>query len=150
MSCSPRVRNRVSCWLSGVPPHCESQPRLIENRARPVDRLLAPLPRTVVVEQYVSQALLLPRCSAVICHGGAGTVSRCLSQGVPLGLYASRADQFANAEQVARVGAGITLQPDQVSVKSISNAARQVLNDPSYAAVHARSTASVSAGPPKP
>lgn len=81
-----------------------------------------PLPRTVVVEQYVSQALLLPRCSAVICHGGAGTVSGALAHGVPLICLPREADQFANAEQVARVGAGITLQPNQVSVRSISNA----------------------------
>jgi UDP:flavonoid glycosyltransferase YjiC (YdhE family) len=33
-----------------------------------------PLPRNVAVEQWVSQALLLPRCSAAICHAGAGTL----------------------------------------------------------------------------
>ena len=45
------------------------------------------------------------------------------------------ADQFANAEQVARTGAGIALLPDQVSVESIRDATRRVLDEGSYAAV---------------
>jgi UDP:flavonoid glycosyltransferase YjiC (YdhE family) len=97
-----------------------------------------PLPPTVVVEQYVSQAMLLPRCSAVICHGGAGTVIGALGQGIPLVCLPRGADQFANAEQVARVGAGITLPPDQVLVESVSNATQRILDDSSYAAVARR------------
>jgi UDP:flavonoid glycosyltransferase YjiC (YdhE family) len=91
-----------------------------------------PLPPNVVVEQFVSQALLLPRCSAVVCHAGAGTVIGALSQGVPVVCLPRGADQFANAEQVARLGAGITLLPDQVSVESIRNATRRVLDETSY------------------
>jgi UDP:flavonoid glycosyltransferase YjiC (YdhE family) len=90
-----------------------------------------PLPPNVVVEQFVSQALQLPRCSAVVCHAGAGTVIGALSQGCAGGLPACRArrGQFANAEQVARLGAGITLLPDQVSVESIT---RRVLDETWY------------------
>ena len=97
-----------------------------------------PLPPNVVVEQFVSQALLLPRCSAVVCHAGAGTVIGALSQGVPLVCLPRGADQFANAEQVARLGAGLTLLPDQVSVESIRNATRRVLDETSYATAAAK------------
>jgi UDP:flavonoid glycosyltransferase YjiC (YdhE family) len=93
-----------------------------------------PLPPNVVVEQYVPQALLLPRCSAVVCHAGAGTVIGALANGVPLVCLPRGADQFGNAEQVSRTGAGITLRPDEVSADSISEACRRVLDDASYAA----------------
>lgn len=94
-----------------------------------------PLPRNVAVERWVSQALLLPRCSAVVCHGGAGTLIGALAYGVPVVCLPRGADQFANAEQVARTGAGIALRPDQVSVESIRDATRRVLDESSYAAV---------------
>ena len=94
-----------------------------------------PLPRNVAVERWVSQALLLPRCSAVVCHAGAGTLIGALAYGVPVVCLPRGADQFANAEQVARTGAGITLRPDQVSVESIRDATRGVLDESSYAAV---------------
>jgi UDP:flavonoid glycosyltransferase YjiC (YdhE family) len=79
--------------------------------------------------------LLLPRCSAVICHAGAGTLIGALAYGVPVVCLPRGADQFANAEQVARTGAGIALRPDQVSVESIRDATRRVLDESSYAAV---------------
>jgi MGT family glycosyltransferase len=96
-----------------------------------------PLPSNVAVEQYVSQALLLPRCSAVVCHAGAGTVIGALAHGVPLVCLPRGADQFGNAEQISRIGAGITLLPDQVSAETIRDATRSVLDDNSYAAAAA-------------
>ena len=96
-----------------------------------------PLPPNVAVEQYVSQALLLPRCSAVVCHAGAGTIIGALAHGVPLVCLPRGADQFGNAEQISRIGAGITLLPNQVSAETIRDATRSVLDDDSYAAAAA-------------
>lgn len=93
-----------------------------------------PLPPNVVVEQYLPQALLLPRCSAVLCHAGAGTVIGALANGLPLVCLPRGADQFGNADQVSRTGAGITLRPDEVSTDSIREACRRVLDDGSYVA----------------
>jgi UDP:flavonoid glycosyltransferase YjiC (YdhE family) len=42
------------------------------------------LANNVHVEHYVPQSLLLPHCSAVICHGGAGTTLSSLALGLPL------------------------------------------------------------------
>jgi UDP:flavonoid glycosyltransferase YjiC (YdhE family) len=96
-----------------------------------------PLPPNVAVEQYVSQALLLPRCSAVVCHAGAGTIIGALAHGVPLVCLPRGADQFGNASQISRIGAGITLLPNQVSVKTVRGATRSVLDDDPYAAAAA-------------
>jgi hypothetical protein len=45
---------------------------------------LGPWPANVHVEHYLPHALLLPRCSAVICHGGTGTTLSSLALGLPL------------------------------------------------------------------
>jgi hypothetical protein len=82
------------------------------------------------------------RCRTVFwrCrHAGAGTVIGAVSQGVLVVCLPRGADQFANAEQVTRLGAGLTLRPDQVSVESIRNATRRVLDETSYATAAARS-----------
>jgi MGT family glycosyltransferase len=96
-----------------------------------------PLPPNVAVEQYVSQTLLLPRCSAVVCHAGADTIIGALAHGVPLVCLPRAADQFGNALQISRIGAGITLLPEQVSAETVREATRSVLDDDSYAAAAA-------------
>ena len=44
---------------------------------------LAPFPRNSRVERFIPQASLLPTCSAVIHHGGAGTTFGALAHGIP-------------------------------------------------------------------
>ena len=72
-----------------------------------------------------------------MCHAGAGTIIGALAHGVPLVCLPRGADQFGNAAQIARIGAGITLLPDQVSTETIRDATRRVLDDDSYAAAAA-------------
>ncbi len=95
---------------------------------------LGPLPANVAAERYIPQALLLPHCAAVLCHAGAGTIIGALAYGVPLVCLPRGADQYGNAEAVARVGAGLTLPPDRASAEHIRAAVQQVLDEPTYAA----------------
>ena len=95
---------------------------------------MSDLPANVAVAPFVPQALLLPRVSAVVSHAGAGTLVGGLLHGLPQVCLPQGADQFVNAEQVARVGAAVVLLPDQVTPEAIRDATRQVLTDPSYAA----------------
>ena len=67
---------------------------------------LGAVPTNVVVERFVPQAEVLPRSAAVVCHGGSGTVLASLAHGVPLLCLPRGADQFANAANLERVGAG--------------------------------------------
>ena len=60
---------------------------------------------------YVPQSLLLPKCAAVICHAGAGTVLGALAAGLPLLLLPQGADQYVVADLVAAAGAGLKLAP---------------------------------------
>ncbi len=70
-----------------------------------VDRL----PPHVHVEAWVDQADILDACSVVICHGGSGTVLGALAAGVPMVVVPFFADQFENAAEVQRAGAGVVV-----------------------------------------
>ena len=44
---------------------------------------LQPVADIVTIERFVAQADLLPRCSVIVHHGGAGTTFGALAHGVP-------------------------------------------------------------------
>jgi MGT family glycosyltransferase len=89
-------------------------------------------PDNVHVHQYIPQAVLLPRCDAVITHGGAGTTLGALAFGVPVVLLPQGADQYANAEHIVATGAGLQLLRDELSVDAVRASVRAVLDDASY------------------
>jgi len=89
-------------------------------------------PDNVHVHHYIPQAVLLPRCDAVITHGGAGTTLGALAFGVPLVLLPQGADQYANAEHIVATGAGLQLLRDELSVDAVRASVRAVLDDASY------------------
>ena len=70
---------------------------------------LGPLPPNVRVERYVPQSLIYPALSAVICHGGFGTVFGALSHGIPLVCAPMSADQPLNAGLATGSGAAVNL-----------------------------------------
>jgi UDP:flavonoid glycosyltransferase YjiC (YdhE family) len=74
------------------------------------------LPPNVRVEQWVSQDAISPNAAAVVCHGGYGTTFHALAHGTPLVvLPLFSTDQWANAEAVARSGAGLALDAERHS-----------------------------------
>jgi UDP:flavonoid glycosyltransferase YjiC (YdhE family) len=89
-------------------------------------------PAHVVVERYIPQTELLPACDVVASHAGSGTTLGALATGVPQLCIPQRADQFLNAEAVARAGAGLTLKPSEVDAAAVAQATRQLLEDPSF------------------
>jgi MGT family glycosyltransferase len=93
---------------------------------------LGPQPDDVFVHQYIPQGVLLPHCHAVVTHGGAGTTLGALAFGVPLLLLPQGADQYANAERVVAAGAGRRLLSDELSVDTVRDSLRAVLDDASY------------------
>jgi len=93
---------------------------------------LGPQPDNVLVHQYIPQGVLLPRCHAVVTHGGAGTTLGALAFGDPLLVLPQGADQYANAERVVAAGAGRQLLRDELSVGTVRDSLRAVLRDASY------------------
>lgn len=106
-----------------------------------------PQPPSVVVERYVPQALLLPRCRVVISHGGAGTVLGAFAHGLPQLIIPQAADQFLNAAVAEAAGAAITLMPGTVTPEAVRAAVRRLLDEPGFAAVAGAVRAEIEASP---
>jgi UDP:flavonoid glycosyltransferase YjiC (YdhE family) len=93
---------------------------------------IGPLPGNVHVEPYVPQSLLLPHCSAVICHGGPGTTLSSLARGLPLLILPQGADQYVIGDRVLATGAGLLLTPADVSPLTIRANVLDLLNEATY------------------
>ena len=88
---------------------------------------LEPVPANARVERYIPQAELLPRCSAVVHHGGSGTMYGSLAHGVPQVVLPQGADNFVNGWLLARCGAGVTIGPEELSSDAVRDGVRLVL-----------------------
>jgi UDP:flavonoid glycosyltransferase YjiC (YdhE family) len=93
---------------------------------------VGPLPPNVRVERYVPQSTILPRCTAVVSHGGSGTVLGALAYGLPQVVIAMGADQPWNAARCEELGVGVVLDPVTATPAEVRDAVSTVLSDPSY------------------
>ncbi len=84
----------------------------------------------VRVERFVPLDRLLTGISAVVSHGGGGTILAALSRGLPLVLLPQGADQFHNAQRVAEVQAGVALIPSEATPRAIGAAVKRAMTDP--------------------
>jgi UDP:flavonoid glycosyltransferase YjiC (YdhE family) len=108
---------------------------------------LGPQPPHVVVERFIPQALVLPRCRAVVAHAGAGTMLGALARGVPQVLLPHGAEQFINAAACAQAGAALVLDPAEITPESVRAAAGRVLGDDGFTAAARRLQAEIAAMP---
>jgi MGT family glycosyltransferase len=110
---------------------------------------LGPLPANVRVERWVPQADLMPHVTAMVCHGGSGTVTMGVAGGVPMAVVPLFADQPWNAERVEAVGAGIALGGGpEAAIAGLREAVVRLTSDPSYRANAQRIAAEMRALPP--
>ena len=82
------------------------------------------------VEQWVDQAAVLGRCSAVVSHGGSGTFLGALARGLPQLCLPQAADQFRNAEGGGRAGAALVLGPAEQTAAAARAAVERLLGTP--------------------
>ena len=90
---------------------------------------LGVLPANVRVEGFVPQHLVLDRASVVASHGGAGTVLGAALHGVPQLLFPIAADQWENADAVARAGVGVVCELESRSAAELTEGLRLLLGD---------------------
>lgn len=109
-----------------------------------VDPAVVSAPDNVTVTQWVRHADALPHCSAVITHGGHGTVMKALIAGLPLILVPLGRDQPDNAARVVHTGAGIRLRKN-ATVSALRTAVSRVIEDPRYRAAARRMAARLAA-----
>lgn len=79
-----------------------------------------PLPDNVRLVDWVPLSALLAHSDAVIHHGGAGTTLTALDAGLPQLVLPHGADQFKNAEVIAKAGAGAVVQPADLDADRIA------------------------------
>lgn len=63
--------------------------------------------KRVICVSAAPYALLLPRCSMMLCHGGIGVVQVCLRAGIPCLVSPLMGDQFALAQLLQSKGVGV-------------------------------------------
>src|SRR2546421_2096967 len=111
----------------------QAQVRGLVTTGPAVDPVAISAPDNVTVTRWARHADVLPHCSAVITHGGHGTVMKALIAGVPLiGVPLGR-DQHDNEARVVHAGAGIRLRKN-ATVSALQAAISQVIKDPRYRA----------------
>lgn len=87
------------------------------------EQLPSPLPSGCIAVPYVSLMRLLPRASAVIHHGGAGTIAQAFRAGVPQIICPIAFDQFVNADRVVALGCGTRIDRADFQVDRIQRVA---------------------------
>ena len=98
-----------------------------------VDPTVIRAPQNVTVRRWARHADVLPRCSAVITHGGHGTVIKALAAGVPLVVAPLGRDQPDIAARVVYAGAGLRVRKN-ASTGALQAAIGRVLDDDRYRA----------------
>jgi UDP:flavonoid glycosyltransferase YjiC (YdhE family) len=100
---------------------------------RPPPRPLPEPPNARIVD-WVSYARTMPRCAAVICHAGHGTLARALTCGVPVVAVPFAGDMAENAARVRWAGLGVSLPRRFQTAQGVRLALRRLCDDPRYAA----------------
>lgn len=91
---------------------------------------LEPVPAHARLLAWAPHDRLLPRCQLFVAHGGTGGMSKGLARGVPLLVLPQGGNQFVTALRVRSTGAGLFLNPGEVTAEAVTRAARRLLEDP--------------------
>jgi UDP:flavonoid glycosyltransferase YjiC (YdhE family) len=93
---------------------------------------LGPQPAKVRIERYLPQADVLPRCRAVVSHGGSGSILGALAHGLPSVLLPMGADQPQNAARCEELGVARVLDAARATPEMVREAVADVLFEPRY------------------
>jgi MGT family glycosyltransferase len=97
----------------------------------PIDPPASRVPANVTIIRSAPHAAVLPLASAVVCHGGHGTVMKALAHGLPVVVMPFGRDQKDNGARVEVSGAGLSLSPRSNPAR-VAGAVRRVLADPGF------------------
>jgi UDP:flavonoid glycosyltransferase YjiC (YdhE family) len=112
----------------------------------PVEEL-GPVPANVRIERFVPQGQVLSRAAAVVSHAGAGTMLAAAREGIPQLAIPTWADQWENADAIARTGAGVVLEETERDTVSIRDAVNRLLHDHAYIEAGSRLATEIAAMP---
>ncbi|WP_040948949.1 macrolide family glycosyltransferase [Gorillibacterium massiliense] len=93
---------------------------------------LGEIPSNIIVKNYVPQTEVLQYTKLFITHGGMNSAHEGLYYGVPLIVIPQSADQPVIAGQVAKLGASLILQMQNLTANQVREAVDHVLNHSSF------------------
>ncbi|CAN0625033.1 rhamnosyltransferase subunit B [Burkholderia multivorans] len=102
--------------------------------------------RNLLARRFVPMRGLLPRCGALVHHGGIGTAALAYAAGIPQVVTPFAHDQFDNAARIVQSGCGVRLD-GPVDSAHLAAALRRVLDEPAFASRSARVRARLAAAP---
>jgi UDP:flavonoid glycosyltransferase YjiC (YdhE family) len=105
---------------------------LATTNSRPPPATVRTPPNARLVD-WVSYARTMPRCDAVVCHAGHGTLARALASGVPVVACPHAGDMSENAARIRWAGLGVSLPRRFQTPRGVRLAVRRMLGDPRYA-----------------
>jgi UDP:flavonoid glycosyltransferase YjiC (YdhE family) len=108
---------------------------------------LGPLPAAVRVAEFLPQAELLPQCTAVVSHAGAGTMLGALCHGLPQLCLPQGTDQPFNTAALLPTGAALALAPEEIDADAVAAALTRLLAEPSFRAAARTLRAEIEAMP---
>lgn len=91
---------------------------------------LGALPANVHLTAFVPQRSLLAACDLFVTHAGFNAFAEAIAAGVPMVALPSFADQPLNAERIATLGLGESLDLDRLTAQDLSAACLRVLTEP--------------------
>lgn len=97
------------------------------------EQLPGPLPPGIRHVAYVPFSQAFPRCTAVVHHGGIGTVAQGLAAGVPQLVMAMSHDQPDNGYRITRLGVGAYLYPKMFTPHRVTAALAHLTSSPEVA-----------------
>lgn len=90
---------------------------------------LGGVPPNARVAEWLPLARVLPRCGAVVAHGGFGTAMAALWFGVPSVLLPLGSDNWSHSRRCVDLGLALTADPDQVTPAAVRSLVDVALGD---------------------
>jgi UDP:flavonoid glycosyltransferase YjiC (YdhE family) len=94
------------------------------------EHIPADLPEGVRHERFAPFSGLLPRCCALVHHGGVGTLSQALAAGLPQVLMPMSHDQPDNAGRLRRLGVAGAIRPARFTGRRLARVLAGLLEAP--------------------
>jgi MGT family glycosyltransferase len=95
-------------------------------------------PANVSIVHSAPHDAVMKEVSLVVTHGGHGTVTRSLVNGVPLLVIPMGRDQAGNAARIVARGAGLALTEEGATVEQIASAIGRLTSEPHFTAAAVR------------
>ena len=86
----------------------------------------------ILAVPYVPFSKILPRCAAIIYHGGVGTCAQALHAGIPQLIQPMAHDQLDTVSRIRDLGVGDGILPRDFKEKKLATALQTLLSTEAY------------------